>query len=178
MFTPKQYRAKAIEYGTLMKTSSSPSERQEYQELKQSFTTLANNEEWLVVNSKNTVRAVEQNGPSAALAKEEEDVLRYLGAALIIQWNTLPTKLRRELFDNASSIGELLETTALRGQIARFLHQHKNDHCSGKHSRKTTQSDGDQHAAAVARWDDEGGAPQAPANDKEETASAEERGIL
>jgi hypothetical protein len=36
-------------------------------------------------------------------------VLRCLGAALIMQWNTLPQKLRRELFDNASSMGELLD---------------------------------------------------------------------
>ena len=42
-----------------------------------------------------------------------------------MQWNTLPTKLQRELFDNASAMGELLDTTALRGQIARFLHKHK-----------------------------------------------------
>jgi len=61
------------------------------------------------------------------LASEEEHVLRCLGAALILQWNTLPAKLQRELFDNAGSMGELLETPALRGQIARFLHRHKND---------------------------------------------------
>ena len=53
--------------------------------------------------------------------------MRCLGAALIMQWNTLPTKLQRELFDNAGSMGELLKTAALRGQIARFLHKHKND---------------------------------------------------
>jgi hypothetical protein len=44
-----------------------------------------------------------------------------------MQWNTLPTKLQRELFDNAGTMGELLNTSALRGQIARFLHKHKND---------------------------------------------------
>ena len=59
------------------------------------------------------------------LADEEEHILRCLGAALIMQWNTLPTKLRRELFDNAGSMGALLETPALRAQIARFLHKHK-----------------------------------------------------
>jgi hypothetical protein len=53
--------------------------------------------------------------------------LRCLGAAVIMQWNTLPKKLQRELFDNASSMGELLETKALRGNIARFLHKHKGD---------------------------------------------------
>jgi hypothetical protein len=35
------------------------------------------------------------------------------------------TKLQRELFDNASSVGDLLQTGALKGQIARFLHKHK-----------------------------------------------------
>jgi ATP-dependent protease Clp ATPase subunit len=48
-------------------------------------------------------------------------------ASLIMQWNTLPAKLQRELFDNAGSMGELLNTSALRGQIARSLHKHKND---------------------------------------------------
>jgi hypothetical protein len=62
-----------------------------------------------------------------APAGEEEHVLRCLGAAVIMQWNTLPKQLQRELFDNASSKGELLETEALRGNIARFLHKHKDD---------------------------------------------------
>ena len=45
-----------------------------------------------------------------------------------MQWNTLPTTLQREVFDTAGSVGKLLETAALRGQIARFLHKHKNDY--------------------------------------------------
>jgi hypothetical protein len=44
-----------------------------------------------------------------------------------MQWNTIPTKLQRELFDTAASMGELLQTAELRGQIARFLHDHKDD---------------------------------------------------
>ena len=58
---------------------------------------------------------------------EEDQILRSLGAAVITRWNTIPTKLQRELFDNASSIGELLQTDVLKGQIARFLHKHKDD---------------------------------------------------
>ena len=128
MFTPKQYRAKALEYGALVKTSSTPNQRREFQKLEQSFTVLADNEQWLEDNHQNTVRAPEQDRSSGAtLAEEEEHVLRCLGAALIMQWNTLPTKLRRELFDNAGCMGEILDTAALRGQIARFLHKHKND---------------------------------------------------
>ncbi len=42
----------------------------------------------------------------------------------MMQWNTLPAKLQRELFDSAGSTGELLATEELRGQIARFLHKH------------------------------------------------------
>ena len=45
----------------------------------------------------------------------------------MMQWNTLPAKLQRELFDTAGSMGDLLDTAALRGQIARFLHKHKDD---------------------------------------------------
>lgn len=63
----------------------------------------------------------------AVLAAEEEHILRCLGAAVIVQWNALPTPLRREIFDTAGSVGKLLETEALRAQIARFLHKHKND---------------------------------------------------
>jgi hypothetical protein len=62
------------------------------------------------------VRSAEQDRSSGlTLADEEDHVLRCLGAALIMQWNTLPTKLRRDLFDNAGSMGALLETGALRG---------------------------------------------------------------
>ncbi len=136
MFTPKQYRAKALEYGSFVKTSSSPNERREFQKLEQSFTVLADNEQWLKDNHQKTVRAPEQDRLSGATpAEEEEHVLRCLGAALIMQWNTLPTKLRRELFDNAGCMGEILDTAALRGQIARFLHKHKNDEEKADHDR-------------------------------------------
>ena len=57
-------------------------------------------------------------------------MLRCLGAALIMQWNTLPTKLQRELFDSAGSMGELLDLAALKGQIARFLHKHNDESSS------------------------------------------------
>jgi hypothetical protein len=47
-----------------------------------------------------------------------------------MQWNTLPRKLQRELFDNASAMGDLLDTGTLRGQVARFLHKHKEENGS------------------------------------------------
>ena len=47
----------------------------------------------------------------------EDQVLRCLGAALIMQWNTLPAKLQRELFDDAGDMGELLNTSALESEL-------------------------------------------------------------
>jgi hypothetical protein len=123
LFTSKQYLAKAVEYGDLAKTSVGSTKRQEFQELEGRFSVLAvlaDNDELL--QEKNAVG--EKN-------RTEDQALRCLGAALIMQWNTLPAKLQRELFDDAGDMGELLDTSALRGQIARFLHTHKNDESNG-----------------------------------------------
>jgi hypothetical protein len=127
MFTPEQYRAKATEYAEWAKATNSPKEAHEFQTLERSFTTLADNEQWLAENHDKTVHAKTDDSSvgAIALAAQDEHVLRCLGAALIMQWDTLPQKLQRELFDNASSMGELLDTVSLRGQIARFLHRHK-----------------------------------------------------
>jgi len=176
MFTFKQYRAKAVEYGDLAKSSIGSKQKRDFQKLERRFAGLADNEQLLADNYQGTVRGGESDRLGGiALADEEEHVLRCLGAALIMQWNTLPTKLRRELFDNAGSMGELLETPALRGQIARFLHKHKNDEDTASAIRTettaairtepaaairtaTAHDDTGLHAASIARWDDEGGA--------------------
>jgi len=127
MFTTEQYRAKAREYAEWAKATISPKEAREFNMLERSFTALADNEQWLAENHDKMVSVHKDDIPVSAieLAAQEEHVLRCLGAALIMQWNTLPQKLQRELFDNASSMGELIDTVSLRGQIARFLHSHK-----------------------------------------------------
>jgi len=139
MFSAKQYHAKAAEYRELGKNTDDPGEVQKYQGLERSFNTLGQNEEWLANNFDKMVHAqgdepvqvIHAQGhepiASAAMVEQEQNILRYLGAAVIMQWNTIPAKLQRELFDCAGSMGDLLQTTALRGQIARFLHSHKND---------------------------------------------------
>jgi hypothetical protein len=128
MFNTKQYRAKAAEYGTLSKEATDPSQVREYKESSDSFGSLAENEEWLADNFNKTLQPLDQKRSiHTALAAEEEHVLRCLGASVIMQWNTIPAKLQRELFDTAGSMGELLATAELRGQIARFLHKHKDD---------------------------------------------------
>ncbi len=59
------------------------------------------------------------------LAKEEEHILRCLGAAVIMHWNDLPTDIQRELFDHAISMGELGRTAEMKDQVARFLRKYK-----------------------------------------------------
>ena len=125
MFNPKQYRDKAAEYSERGKTANGD-EIRAFDQLEKSFTALADNEQWLSDNYQKTMRTPGADVPiGSTLAEQEEHVLRCLGAALIMQWNTLPGKLQRELFDNAGSMGDLLDTKALRGKVARFLHKHK-----------------------------------------------------
>jgi hypothetical protein len=109
----------------LIKGTDKPDEIREFQRLKHNFTELPDNGDWMSNNSNKTVHR--EDAPTLSLTEEEGHILRCLGASVIMQWNTLPTKLQRELFDNTSSVGELLQTGAFKQQIARFLHKHKND---------------------------------------------------
>jgi hypothetical protein len=136
MFNAKHYRAKAAENAESLKHTDDPNEIRELQRSKESFTALAQNEVWLADNFDNIIHA--QNTPPqddsagapvarTTVAETEERVLRCLGAAVIMQWNTIPTKLQRELFDTAGSMGDVLTSAVLRAQIARFLHRHKDE---------------------------------------------------
>jgi hypothetical protein len=134
MFTGKQFRAKAAESAESLKHTDVPSEIREFQRSKESFTALAENEDWLANNFDKIIRSqdIQDDGAGkrvtrGSVAEAEEYVLRCLGAAVIMQWNTIPTKLQRELFDTAGSMGDVLKSAALRAQIARFLHRHKDD---------------------------------------------------
>ena len=140
MFTAEQYRAKAAESAESSKNTGVPSEIRKFQRSVESFNDLAQNEEWLADNDDKIVHsqdALSQDALSQyevvgkefdrkAVAENEEHILLCLGAAVIMQWNTIPAKLQRELFDTAGSLGDLSQTVTLRGQIARFLHNHKN----------------------------------------------------
>jgi hypothetical protein len=66
-------------------------------------------------------------GADVALQEVEERILRCLGAAVILQWNDLPTEIQRNLFDDAASMSNPERRFRLKQQIARFLHDHKND---------------------------------------------------
>jgi hypothetical protein len=126
MFRSQQHREKAAAYGELIKHSSGQGQNDELQKLRDRHSALADYEQGLADDNARAVNATEQHrAHGLALAPEEEHVLRCLGAAIIMQWNALPRSMQREIFDTAASVGELLETAALRGQIARFLHKHK-----------------------------------------------------
>ncbi len=136
MFTAKHFRAKAAESAESLKHTDVPSEIRAHQRSEQSFNALAQNEDWLADNFDKIIKSQDLHpldevaGKSAGrrtAAEIEEHILRCLGAAVIMQWNTIPTKLQRELFDTAGSLGDVLQTAALRGQIARFLHNHKDE---------------------------------------------------
>jgi len=128
MFTAEQFRAKAAEFRALLtNTGRSPNETREFRDLEQTYTTLAENEEWMAVHTDKRIPRRKNYDNRTALAEEEEQILKCLGAAVLMRWNTVPTKLQRELFDCASAMGDLQQTTPLKGRIARFLHNHKND---------------------------------------------------
>jgi hypothetical protein len=139
MFTAQQFRSKAAEGAESIKNTDIPSEILKFERSIESFGLLAQNEEWLADNFDKMIRsqdalsehgAVAKRQDSKAVAEIEEQILRCLGAAVIMQWNTIPTKLQRELFDTAGSLGDVLQTVTLRGRIARFLHSHKDEEVS------------------------------------------------
>jgi hypothetical protein len=68
-----------------------------------------------------------QRGKYIQLGKQEQYVLYCLGGAVLMQWNELPTNIQRVLFKRAASLSKEDQTLALREQIARFLHNHKDD---------------------------------------------------
>jgi hypothetical protein len=127
MFTAVQYRAKAIEYAARVKTARSPSETREFQNLEQTYTSLADNAEWLASDFDQPMPTALDELTSGSASAAEERMLGCLGAAVIMRWGTLPAKVQRELFECATSLGDLQQTAQMKGQIARFLHLHKSN---------------------------------------------------
>jgi len=160
MFRSQQHREKAAAYGELIKHSSGQGESDELQKQRNRHSALADNEQGLADDYDSALNAAEPDrARGLALAAEEEHVLRCLGAAIIMQWSALPKTMQREIFDTAASVGELLETAALRGQIARFLHKHKNDAGRKKASTEDAHRDAKSRAVALSRWDEGGAVP-------------------
>jgi hypothetical protein len=98
MSTAQQYRAKAAEFrGFLTDTPRPPNEMSEIRDLEQAYTTLAENEEWMAVHVDRTIQRRKNRDNRTALAEEEEQILKCLGAAVLMHWNMegtgdLPTR--------------------------------------------------------------------------------------
>ena len=132
MFTAGQYRSKAREYEVLLETARTPAELAEYRDLQQSYTSFADNLDWMAANAGKVVTGGANGAPSAERRKrqaehiDEEKILRCLGAAVILNWNTIPTQLQRALFEAATSI-QGGRTAPPKDALAQFLHDHKDD---------------------------------------------------
>ncbi len=96
MFTAEQFRAKAAESAESIKSTDVPNEIRKFQQLVQSYSLLAKNEDWLADNFDKMIRSQDILGKDEAagnridikaVAKIEEYVLRCLGAAVIMHWN-------------------------------------------------------------------------------------------
>ncbi len=60
-------------------------------------------------------------------AVSETNILKCLGAAVVLTWNDLPQPLQRELFLHALKVNDSYDPETLKTQIGRFLHLHKDD---------------------------------------------------
>jgi hypothetical protein len=133
MFTAEQYRAKAAQYDGFLAAAQSPAEIAEYRGLRQSYSLHADNLDWLAANAGKTMSTEVRDPPRRKRGdrdgayEEQENILRCLGAAVILNWNTIPTKLQRALFEAASSIQDGRQAAPLKEALAQFLHDHKDD---------------------------------------------------
>jgi hypothetical protein len=142
MFPAKQECAKTTDYAGAPEVPPSAGEIEGSHNLEQARATLAENEKWLTRNADKILPASEydvaatwedDHAKRAILVKDDDRVLRCLGAAVMMRWSTLPAKLQRELFDHASSLVDFdqdgsidpaEQATRLKELIARFLHDH------------------------------------------------------
>ncbi len=84
MFSAEQYRAKAAEFRTLLTDiQRSPNETSEFRNLEQTYTTLAENEEWMAINIDKIIQQREDLDNRTGPAEKEEHILKWVGTAAI-----------------------------------------------------------------------------------------------
>jgi rubrerythrin len=82
MVPPKQYRAKAIEFGDLIETSITSNEKREYQQLQRKFAELADNEQWVADNHKQTLHAADKEQATVIVLAEHDRGIKGSKSAL------------------------------------------------------------------------------------------------
>jgi hypothetical protein len=128
MFASDQNTLRAARYEEPLNPLGSLNKPQECHNLQRAYMTLAGKEDLRPPGGEKipSRRRMYRDNP-AHLAEEEENILKCLGAAVILRWNTVPTKLQRELFEQADCIGNMYQAASLREPIARVLHDHEDD---------------------------------------------------
>jgi len=58
---------------------------------------------------------------------DNHGVILSLGSALVLTWEEIPQDLQRKLFDAAADVMVSDRSARLREQLARFLHDHKDE---------------------------------------------------
>ena len=95
-----------------LKHADVPSKIRELQRSKQSFSALAENDDWLANNFDKIIHSqgippqdgdAEKRTARETVAENEERILRCLGAAVIMQCNTIPTSARLPLMRKFAS---------------------------------------------------------------------------
>lgn len=69
--------------------------------------------------------ALKPDKPAGGLDELDVRILTRLGAALLAEWNSLPTEVQRAVFHRASTPDALGDSASLKSEIANFLHTHK-----------------------------------------------------
>ena len=69
--------------------------------------------------------ALNPKRPADGLDDLDLRILTRLGAALLAEWNSLPTEVQRAVFHRASTPDALGDSASLKSEIANFLHTHK-----------------------------------------------------
>jgi hypothetical protein len=77
------------------------------------------NRDWIV--------AEPQDDELFDLEEDERQLLQCLGAAVLLQWNTLSNDMHRSIFETTIAVMESDHSDNLRHQLALFLHDHKDD---------------------------------------------------
>jgi hypothetical protein len=142
MFAANQDRPGAVQNKEFLNPPGPPDKAQEFRNLQRTHATLAGGDDRRADGSEATAsRRRKYRDKHDGAAEEEDKILKCLGAAVIMRWSTLPTKLQRELFEHADSIGDMYQAASLREPIARFLHDHKDDQKETQHRNETLRKE-------------------------------------
>jgi hypothetical protein len=83
-------------HGVAHQHSAFAGRTREFRDLEQTYTRLAENEEWMEVHTDKMIPLRKNYDNRTAFAEEEEQILKCLGAAVLMRCNTVPTKLQRD----------------------------------------------------------------------------------